>query len=267
MDRRSSISGNTRVFGVLADPIGQVKAPGAINELFARNEDDCVLVPLHVTAEELASVVAGLRSMQNLGGFVVTVPHKTAATECCDTLSEAACLVGAVNVVTRDAQGLLHGHNLDGLGFIAGLRQADIDPDGMSVFLAGAGGAANAIAFALAASGVRSLTLFNRTPAKARHLRTRLIEAYPAMTVLLGSDDPAEHELVINATSLGLRPDDPLPLDVTRLEPGQIVAEIIMDPADTALLRAARQRGCRAHPGVAMLDGQVQMIYQTLREG
>jgi len=267
MELRSEISGATRVFGVIADPISQVKAPGAINTLFAAHREDCVLVPFHVLPTGLGQLVDGLRGVQNLGGFVVTVPHKTAVVELCDTVSETARLVGAANVVTRTADGRLHAHNLDGEGFVAGLRLSHIDVTGMSVYLAGAGGAANAIAFALAAAGVRSLTLYNRTASKAQAMAERLRSAFPELAVMQGNDNPAEHELVVNTTSLGMRADDPLPFDASQLEPGQTVAEIIMQPAETALLQVARQRGCAIQYGVTMLEGQVDMIYQTLQGG
>ncbi|MFJ4345319.1 shikimate dehydrogenase family protein [Pseudomonas sp. NPDC089401] len=267
MDDRAAISGTTRVFAILADPVAQVKSPQALNRLARERDEDSVLVPLHVAPADLGRVVAGLRAVQSIGGFVVTVPHKTAVVEYCDTVSDAVRQVGAANVVIRSADGRLHGHNLDGLGFVAGLRLAGIEPEGLSVYLAGAGGAACAIAFALAQAGVRALTVYNRTPAKARQLLDRLAVAHPGLSMGVGSDNPSEHDLVVNATSLGMREGDALPCDVTRLEPGQVVAEIIMEPASTPLLQAAKRQGCQTHPGVSMMEGQIELIFQTLHRG
>ncbi|MFK0091893.1 shikimate dehydrogenase family protein [Pseudomonas sp. NPDC090592] len=267
MDDRAAISGTTRVFAILADPVAQVKSPQAVNRMASERGENSVLVPMQVAPADLARVVEGLRAVQSIGGFVVTVPHKSAVVDYCDTVSDAVRQVGAANVVTRSTDGRLHGHNLDGLGFVAGLRLGGIEPAGLSVYLAGAGGAACAIAFALAQAGVRSLTVYNRTPAKARQLLERLAEAYPGLATAVGTDNPSEHDLVVNATSLGMREGDALPCDASRLEAGQVVAEIIMEPALTPLLQAAKRQGCQTHPGVSMMEGQLEMIFQTLHRG
>ncbi|OYZ82216.1 MAG: shikimate dehydrogenase, partial [Rhizobiales bacterium 24-66-13] len=150
----TQITGYTRLFGILADPIQQVKTPQALNALMARVGYDGVLVPLHARAEDLAAVVGGLKLLRNLGGLIVTVPHKTAMVDLCDEVSESARLIGAVNTIRRATDGRLVGEMLDGHGFVAGLRQNGIEPEGRSAYLAGAGGAANAIAFALAQAGI-----------------------------------------------------------------------------------------------------------------
>ena len=100
--------------------------------------------------------------------------------------------------------------------------------------------------------------LTNRSAEKAMSLIERLREQHPAVNLSVGSSDASGHDIVVNATSLGLRRGDPLPLDVSTLDPAQIVAEIIMDPAETALLTAARARGCRVHLGAPMLASQVR---------
>ncbi|MFF7710135.1 shikimate dehydrogenase family protein [Pseudomonas sp. NPDC007930] len=256
----TEISGNTRLYAIIADPIHHVKTPQAINALFRRRGQDRVMVPFHVPAEALAATVQGLRGLANLEGFIVTVPHKSAMLALCDRASAHARAIGAVNAVRRTAAGELVGEMLDGLGFVAGLRQEGIEPAGMSVYLAGAGGAANAIAFALAEAGIARLTVANRTAAKAEDLLQRLRQAYPALPVARGSGDPSGHALVVNATSLGLREHDPLPCHAERLSPEQVVAEIIMQPVHTPLLQAAAARGCRIQPGLPMLLCQVELM-------
>lgn len=258
------ITGHTRIFGILADPVGHVQTPQMLNALMERRGFDGVLVPCHVSAADLASFVGAFRHLRNLGGVVVTVPHKTAIVALCDEVTETARQIGAVNVVRRDADGRLIGDILDGEGFVSGLRQAGIEPRGRSAFLAGAGGAANAIAFALAQAGVSRLTINNRTRTKADDLAKRLHAFFPAATVEVGSPDPSGHDLVVNATSLGLKPGDPLPLAADRLSSSQTVAEIIMDPAMTALLQAATARGSRVHPGKPMLACQLELIANFL---
>lgn len=251
------ITGHTRLLAIVADPIHHVQTPQRINVLVRAHGIDAVMVPMHVGPDQLATVMNALRHVGNFDGCVVTVPHKTGALQFCDEVSATARLVGAVNVVHRLPDGRLRGGMLDGVAFVDGLRGAGIDVAGMSVYLAGAGGAACAIAFALAESGVRGLTVANRSTDKARDLVARVRSVHPQLEIAIGSADPSGHDLVVNATSLGLRAGDPLPLDVSRLAPSQTVAEIIMDPADTALLIEARARGCRVHEGAPMLASQI----------
>ncbi|MFG1375779.1 shikimate dehydrogenase family protein [Xanthobacter autotrophicus] len=258
------ITGHTRVYGILADPIHHVKTPQMLNALMAREGVDGVMVPLHVAPDDLATLVAGLKAMKSLGGFVVTVPHKTAIVDLCDAVSDSARRIGAVNTVRREADGRLIGEMLDGKGFVGGLLAAGIDPKGKSVYLAGAGGAANAIAFAFVEAGVSRLTIANRTRAKAEDLAARLAAAYPAAQVDIGTPDPSGHDIVVNGTSLGLKEGDALPLDATRLAPEQIVAEVIMQPEETALLTAARAKGCRIHFGKPMLACQLDLMADFL---
>lgn len=254
------ITGRTRLFGIVADPVHQVKTPQGINSRMWAAGFDGVLVPFHVAPKGLADFIAGLRCLQNFGGFIATVPHKTAMLALCDEVDAASRLIGAVNCIRRDPDGRLIGTMLDGHGFVQGLLSASIDPAGMRVYLAGAGGAAAAIAFALAEAGIAALTIANRTRPRAAALAERLGRLYPKLPVAITPTSPVGHDLVVNATSLGLRDGDPLPLDTARLTSGQIVAEVIMDPATTPLLAAARAAGCRVHPGHPMLAEQLTLM-------
>lgn len=256
----SEITGRTRLFGIVADPIGHVRTPQVFNARFAGLGADAVLVPFHVAAPQLAAAFEGFRAMRNLGGLVVTVPHKGAAVALCDEVTEAARAVGAVNTVRREPDGRLVGEIFDGEGFVAGLRSQGIEPAGRRVLLAGAGGAANAIAFSLARAAVTRLTVANRTAGRAEDLISRLRAHFPGLDVGLGGRGPAGHDLVVNATSLGLAPQDPLPVDVEGLRPDQIVADIIMKPEQTPLLVEAARRGCRVHLGRHMLDCQIELM-------
>lgn len=254
------ISGSTRLFAILADPILQVKTPQAINALMQARGVNGVMVPLHVGASALCACFDALRHVQNLDGFIVTVPHKQAAASLCDEVSPAARAVGAVNVVRRESSGRLVGDILDGRGFVVGLRAHGIEPTGLRVFLAGAGGAANAIAFALADAGVADLGIHNRTPAKVHDMVDRLRVSHPGLTVAAVGHDPTGFDLVVNATSLGMTTDDPLPFAAHALSATQTVAEIIMRPALTPMLAIAQSRGCRIQFGAPMLEGQVDLM-------
>lgn len=256
----NEITGKTKLYAIVADPILQVKTPQNLNRLFDERGIDAILVPMQVPASGLERWVAAMREVINFGGMVVTVPHKTAIARLCDALTPAAELVGAVNVVRRETDGRLIGDILDGRGFVAGLRVSGIEPAGMRVYLAGAGGAANAIAFALAEAGVSLLTIHNRTRAKVEETISRVRNAYPRVELRAGSHDPSGHDLVVNATSLGMIESDPYPLDVGALIPAQTVAEIIMRPEITPLLVAAREKGCRIQLGMPMLAAQLDLM-------
>lgn len=254
------ITGNTRLYGIVADPVSQVKTPQTMRKVFDQRGTDGVLVPMHVTSENLPAFVQGLRSVLNFGGMIATVPHKTAMLDLCDDITPAARMVGAVNIVRRNADGSLSGDILDGQGFVGGLRQHGIEPRDLRVLLSGAGGAAKAIAFALADAGVARLDLYNRTQAKAQDIITRLQAVYPRVAMAAVGASPVGYDLVINATSLGMRPEDPFPFDVSGLRAGQTVAEIIMTPALTPLLAAAQEKGCRIQFGLPMLECQIELM-------
>jgi shikimate dehydrogenase len=258
------IDGKTRLFAIVADPIEQVKAPQTINALLQSRGFNGVLVPAHVAAADLADYLKGLRSIKNFGGMVVTVPHKQAMVKLCDEVSDAARLVGAVNIVRRESDGRMVGEILDGKGFVVGLRSNGIEPKGLKVFMAGAGGAANAIAFALAQEGIASLGVHNRSLNKVNDLVSRLHQAFPELPVQAVGSNPKGFDLVVNATSLGMKDTDPLPMDLNDLVSEQVVAEIIMKPELTAMLKFAQARGCKIHFGLPMLRSQADLMIQFM---
>lgn len=257
---RASINGHTKLVVILAHPIGHVRTPSEMNRHFAAIQRDAVLVPMQVQPENLAKVVSALRLIPNLGGIVVTVPHKEAIASLCDRLTEAAALVGAVNVIRREADGSLTGGQFDGEGFVAGLRRAGHEVKGKRIWMVGAGGAAAGIGYAMLRHGVATLTLHNRTKTKAEALVSRLQAALPGAHLQTGSANPAGHDIVVNATSLGLEAEDPLPVNPARLQPHMLAAEVVMNPDRTAFLIAAEGRGCKTHPGLPMLLEQIPIL-------
>lgn len=258
------ISGATRLLGIIADPIAHVRTPQALNRLLAERGVDAVMVPLHVGPDGLAGCFAGLRTIRNLSGIVVTIPHKGRAAALCDALEPEAAAVGAVNAVRREPDGRLTGAMFDGLGLVEGLRRSGIDPAGHRALLVGAGGAASAVAFALARAGVSRLTIANRTPAKAEALARRVAAAFPETQAVAGPADPAGCSLVVNGTSLGMTPGDAFPVPPDRLAATAVVADVIMKPVRTALLVEAAARGCRVHEGHHMLDAQLALLADFL---
>lgn len=258
------ITGTTRFVPLLAHPCRHVRTPGVFNADCAARGIDMVMAPLDVTPQMLAPTVAALRAVGNLAGFVVTIPHKTAIAALCDRLTGAAALIGACNIVRREADGSLTGGMFDGEGFVAGLRHQGHDPAGRRVLLIGAGGAASGVAHALVAAGVACLTIANRSHEKAALLADQLRATFPQARIEAGPADPAGHDLVVNGTSLGMHDGDALPVDPARLEPGALVAEVVMQPDVTPLLRAAEARGLAIHKGLHMVERQVGLLVDFL---
>lgn len=258
----TQFSGATIVLGVIGDPIAQARAPAMANQLLGQRGllGRYVLVPMHVAAPDLAACIAGLRTQRNFGGAIITMPHKTSVAPLLDTLTPAAQLAGAVNVIARDAAGALGGTVLDGEGFVGGLAAAGHAVAGKRCVLAGAGGAASAIAFSLAAHGCGALHLRNRTAARAEALARRLRAAFPNLPVDTAVPRAGAIDIAINATRLGMQPGEALPLEAALLERTALVAECVIAPEITPLLELARRLGKQTHTGVPMLTAQIGLM-------
>jgi shikimate dehydrogenase len=251
-----AISGSTRVFYILGDPVVQVKAPTVYNHLFRQNGIDAVLVPLKVSAEALPGFLQhGLA--ENVGGFWATIPHKGMLADLLQPKDPVAAIANAVNAVRRLPDGTLDAALFDGNGFVKGLDQFGIPVQGRKVLVVGAGGGGHAVAAAIAQRGPARLAIYNRTPARAQSLVKRLHGLIGDAASVATTNDPAGYDLLVNCTSQGLKPDDPLPFDPARADAGAAVVDIIMTKEPTPLLAAARARGLRAEPGFEMLVQQV----------
>lgn len=254
---QAAITGHTKLFCLLADPIGHVRTPQIFNDYLHSHGTDAVVVPAHVSSQNLKTAVDGLRHLHNLKGIIVTVPHKIAILDLCDELDPSAKLVGAVNIIKRDANSRLIGANFDGAGFAEALEQNVGRIAGKSVFMAGAGGVARAIAFNLARKDIAKLSIYNRSADKTDDLLAALKETYGKLEVTRADNRPSSVDIAINATSLGLKKDDPLPFAVDALPKNAVVAEVVMRPLMTSLLLAAQQRGLHIATGDAMLTAQL----------
>jgi shikimate dehydrogenase len=259
------IRGSTKLFGIFADPIAQVKAPAAFNEIIRAAHADAVFVPFHVSAEMFEAAVDGLRKLKNFGGFTLTLPHKRAAMLVCDRLGPTALACGAVNAVRVEADGSLTGETFDGMGMANAVHAMQALEPHTSVLIVGAGGAGRAIAFAMAQAGVGQLRIANRTVAQAEDLVGALRQRYPAVDVRVSDPNPSDADVAINATSLGLNGDGPLPFDPRRSKPDAVIADAVMEPAMTRLLTLALGEGRQVVPGKRMLEEQVRGMTDFLR--
>lgn len=255
MDATKYIKGTTRLYASVGDPVAAVKSPELLNRLFCEQRVDAVCIPFWVKAGNLPAFVAGARALRNLSGLLVTMPYKQEMLSFVDELHPTARQVGALNIVRCDDDGRWVGAMFDGVGCVLGMQWEGYHPANKSVLLVGAGGAGRAIAFAVAEAGARSLTIFDIDERRADEL-ARSVAAATGCATSFGAPDPRGHEIVINATALGMKPRDAMPVDPNRLEPGSIVVDIITTPDPTPLCRAARERGCRTQGGRPMHEGQ-----------
>jgi shikimate dehydrogenase len=256
------ISGKTRVCGLIGDPVEHSLSPSLQNAAFQHLGLDYAYVVFTVGREKLGDAISGMRSL-GFHGLNVTMPHKIDVIQHLDELDETAKNIGSVNtVLNRD--GTLIGYTTDGIGSLKALRYNRVNPSGKKIVLLGAGGASRSVSFTLAKEA-KELVILNRTLRRAERLVSDL-------THLLGkgrevraerlSDEKLEEELgeadiLVNATSVGMRPREALtPVDASLLRPNLVVFDLVYEALETRLLREARRIGAKTIDGLSLLVHQ-----------
>jgi shikimate dehydrogenase len=247
------ITGTTTVIAHVGHPTFAFKAPMIYNPWFEKKAIDAVVVPMGVRPEHYRAMFPLLFAMTNIRGALITMPHKVVTCELVDELTPTARVAGAANAVLVREDGTLVGDQFDGAGFVRGVERKGFAPAGTRALVVGNGGVGSPIAASLAAAGVAGLGLYDPVAAASTALAGRLRQQYPDLELAVGSKDPQGYDLVVNATPLGMRDDDPLPLDVERIAPSTFVGEVVMKQTITPFLAAARARGCRIQVGSDML--------------
>lgn len=258
-----NITGKTRVHFLIGSPIAQVLAPGWLTDRMRNASYDGMLVPLHVEKDNLESTLPALKAMPNVDSILITLPHKFAATAFCDKLSDRAKVLGAINAMRREPDGTWFGDNFDGAGLTAGILKAGKQIAGKSVFMVGAGGAGSSIAVSMLEEGAHHLTFHDINEASQQALLAKLEKAYSGK-VSVSPVPPADCNIVVNATSAGMKNHDALPVQPEQLAAHMIVADVITDPVPTRLLCEAADRGCFTRDGTHMLDGQIQLLFEFM---
>jgi shikimate dehydrogenase len=258
-----NLTGATRLFVIVGDPIKQVKAPGGMTRAFVDRGYDGILVPVQVSVEDLGGFLAAADRLKNLDGIVVTVPHKFACFRHCKSATDRANFLGTANLMRRRPDGGWHGEMVDGVGFVGAVRAKGFDPQGKRALLVGAGGAGSAIALGLVDAGVRELAIHDEDATRRDSLISRL-NALGNAKVIAGSADPTGFDLVANATPAGMKAGDPLPVDVSKLSPATFVGCVITVPAVSPIVEAARSRGCPTSTGTDMYQALQQSMLDFL---
>lgn len=250
---------STKLVILLGDPLGHSISPAMHNRVFEKLGLDYCYLPVEVSAENLATVFAGLVRM-NVAGFNVTIPHKIAIMAHLDELDPVAATIGAVNTIcVKDGRTI--GHNTDGEGFIRSLEEeARLSVRDRRIFILGGGGAVRAIAMTMAFRGAGRIFICNRTYRKAQDLaeeiNSKIRPCAEAVEQILDRQAAAlaQSDILVNGTSIGMHPHaDELPIDETLLTNNLVVADIVYNPLMTQLLKTAEAKGCPIVRGLGML--------------
>lgn len=246
-----ALSGATRLYVIVGDPIAQVRSPAGVSAEFAARGHDAILVPVQVTTTDLPEFLSVAGRLKNIDGIVVTIPHKFACYQACASATDRAHFLRTVNLMRRRADGAWHGDMVDGLGFLGAARAKGIDPRGLRALLVGAGGAGSAIALALVEAGVSELAIHDSSAERRDALIGRL-NGLGKAPVLAGTIDPAGFNFIANATPAGMKDGDPLPVDVVRLAPSAYCGCVITKPEISPFIAQARKLGCVTATGTEM---------------
>ncbi len=257
------ISGHTELIGLIANPIRHSTSPKMHNEAFAKLGLDYVYLAFEVGNEELEDTIKGFRAMK-VRGSNVSMPNKTVVHKYLDKLSPAAELCGAVNTIVND-NGVLTGHITDGVGCMMALKDAGVDVIGKKITIVGAGGAATAIEVQAALDGVAEISIFNtkdkffvnaeKTAEKLNSKTNCKVNVFDLADLEKLKEEIASSVLFINATGMGMKPLEGktyIP-DKSFFRPDLTVLDIVYIPAETALLKLAKEAGCRTLNGLGMM--------------
>jgi shikimate dehydrogenase len=252
-----NIDGNTELIAHIGYPTHSFKSPLIYNPYFEKEGINALVVPMGCQAEHYPAFLKSVFQLTNIRGALITMPHKVTTVGLLDSVTPTVKVAGACNAVKLDAQGRLVGDMFDGAGFVRGVLRKGFNLSGKRVLVVGTGGVGSAIAASLAAENISAITLFDVNTASCESLAQRLVNEYPHIQVKTGSNDPDGHDLVVNATPMGMNEGDPLPMDVLRIAPETFVGEVVMRTEMTAFLQAAQKRGCRIQVGSDMLFEQI----------
>jgi len=256
------ISGTSRLAGVIGNPLAHSLSPAMHNAVYEHLGLDWVYVPLEVAGERgLERLIGAVRELPFVG-LSVTMPFKQAVIALCDEVSTAAAMAGSVNTL-HCTDGRLIGYTTDGRGLLEALAdEARFDPAGRDVVVLGAGGAASSALVSLALAGISSVTVVNRSVARAetvlRGLSPHLGDVRVQAVSFAEAEEPVRAaDLVVNATPIGMDPADVSPIESRWLGPGQVVYDMVYGTREpTALVREAQEVGAAAFDGLGMLVSQ-----------
>ena len=257
--------------GIIGWPVTHSLSPVMHNAAFEYLGLDFCYLPFSVKGGNFDSAIKGIPAL-NIAGLNVTIPYKESVLPYLSEISKEAKIIGAVNTIKVEGKRLI-GYNTDGIGFISSLIEMSYPVRDRSLLILGSGGAAKAVVFQSAAEGVREIIIANRTVDKAIDLKRQTEAQFPSIkmeAISLGymelKNAISRADIVVNTTSLGLRMEDPSPLPNGLLHEGLFICDLIYNPPETALIRDARDSGCRYMNGMGMLLHQGGVSFKIWTE-
>ncbi|WP_421380001.1 shikimate dehydrogenase [Bacillus salacetis] len=252
------------LYGVIGNPIAHSMSPLMHNDAFKANGIAGHYRPFLVKSEELEKAVEGLKAL-GVQGFNVTIPHKRAVMPLLDEVDSLAEAIGAVNTVIRKEDRFI-GYNTDGMGFLRSLRESCPFPlDDKKVLIIGAGGAARAIFYSLAASGIQNIDICNRTPERGENI----IKDCPftctsaSLSLQQAEQGMEKYDIIVQTTSVGMYPDtNAMPVNVNRIKEGAFISDIIYNPLDTKIIKTFRRLGGQGDNGIGMFVHQGALAFE-----
>lgn len=258
------INGRTQLIAHIGYPTHTFTSPMIYNPYFAHAQINALVVPMASKAPDYPAFLQAVFTLENTIGALVTMPHKvsTAALLGDERITDIAKAAGSVNAVRKRADGSLEGAMFDGEGFVRGLQNKGFAPQGKTALIVGSGGVGSAIAASLAAAGIARLALYDLNPQAAQTLGARLQRYFPALEVVLDSNDPQGVDLLVNATPMGMNPGDAMPVDINRISPETFVGDVVLQAGTTAFLQACQDKGCPIQVGLDMLFEQIPVYLE-----
>lgn len=265
MSSYGTLNGETRLIAIIGNPIAQVQSPSGVTKTLQENERNAIVIPIDVMPNDLDRFIGGASLAKNIDGMIVTIPHKFATYRHCATVTDRSLFLESVNMIRRNQDGTWHGDTVDGVGMVVGIRNNGGDPKGKHTLLVGAGGAGSAIALALLDNGVSDLAIHDVNHARRDELVSRLQNKF-GDKIYIGSSDPTGYDLVVNATPMGMKPEDPFPVQVDKIASGTFAACVINSPSVSPWIEAARLHNCKTSVGADMFKGALAAMVNFFLE-
>ncbi len=254
----NEINGATKITGIIGYPLTYTFSPPMHNKAFEALDLNYKYLPFVVEPKALESAIDGIKSL-NIKGINVTMPHKETVIDFLDELSAEAATIGAVNTIKND-NGRLIGYNTDARGFIKSLEEESFNPTGKTAIILGTGGAAKAVAAALARADAKGIVILGRSKNKAEAIAASLISNFRELSVKTLT---FEDKLIVNATPVGMKESrDLLPVPLELINASHFIYDLIYTPLETALINEARHKGARAANGLGMLLYQAASAFE-----
>lgn len=260
MEEVTFLNGKTRLYGIVGDPIEQVRSPEMVTHELHSRGINAVLLPIHIPSDKFDLVLPQLLQLANLDGLIFTIPFKAQATQFASEVSTQAEAVDAINVIARRADGTWAGDIFDGSGCVEAFRHRSYGLKGQKVMLIGLGGAGSAICAAVAAEQPKSLRIFDLDDTRCQRMAEVVRRISPYTQVSVGVPMADGMDVLMNASPVGMLGDTRLPIAATQFEKELIVFDAIVKPEQTPLLALAESCGCRVVRGREMMRGQISKI-------